>query len=1286
VLVSVAIPLRNLPLLSSLVQQESNPRSSGFRHFLSYSQVSQLFLPTQSQYQSVLDYLTSLGFTVQSSSLNSMITVRGTAGMVDQNLGQSVQLYTNGTYSYYQTTGSSSIPGAYSFASNSSGLLIRPDYVITPTARAGSIPSSNVTFTEGGQQTKLLQTVYNSTGLISKGENGTGYSVGLLDFYGYSRVNQDLAQYDSTYGYPAPPSFSVVPIGPYNPNLGTPLGWDGEIDLDVQVSHAMAPGASITLYAANGALSLSAAIAQVVQYDKVNVLSQSFGLPEWEYYESGAMSYLFNSVFVDDYYMLGSSMGMTFLASSGDGGGSGFSAGPQGGAEYPASSPYVTSLGGTSTYVSTRADGTLSVNQSGWSNLGFAPYFVNEGGSGGGVSILEPKPWFQSPLPAPASFPNGRMTPDLSLDASGTPGTLVIYHGAPTPIGGTSEASPLFAGLATLLMGAEKGHLGLLNPVLYQMGANPQTYSKAYDPISFGYTIPWVSSPGYNLVTGWGAPNIGEMARLYAAANSSSSLSVDVGITNPGSANYTDYLPGQSISVVANIVTTSGGAVKTGSFSASLQTLGGSSAPIALTLDPNCNASPPILDCWTGSIPVANESGIANVVVTGNSSGQSGAGSAPAFVGYLANFIQPLAPYPWSYLPGLETAVSITDLSGKTAPFAQTQIAFQNYSIIGNRYSTEANAVLNYSASSGYYQATLTMNLTSGPTALVTLGPVAGYLPFVSGISLLGTDIYPEVVAEPGSVAPGQSLTIVASITAPENIYLTQSLSTGQTLGTTIAEGANVTATLVDPAGKSVATALIPEQTCSQALKVCGASLTLINGYLPVPLNATSGMYTVMLNARYNDETTGFNYTGAYFGQVYVSTGVSTPKISVSPSTLFEGEPAVIMANITDASGKEVTNGIYSAFIYPASAQTDYSSLMHSTYSADGLLPLRFDPKLGLWTGNATMPSPYNSSSAVTNSNADYYGGPYDVYVSGLSAGGVPTNAELSAQQAFFVQPYVWTADTVIDNPGQTSRLALSNVTISAGPAPLTLTDDYFIGNNTVTGSNVTIATSSVSGTLNLGGGRTALSGVTGGNIIVTGASLVVERSDLASLSLRNGATASIDASSNSLSISPSLPVVTISAPSANESYTGKLDAQVTVSGQGVSQLIFSLDGRVLSSLAGQNVTGGTFSYPIDTTAIPDGTHQLLVTAVQSDHLSSASSVSFVTDNQLATATNSLRAANHTIDSLSGNLKTANDNITGLQSTVNNLTYLLYIVAAVAIVGVAIAIYSVRAGKKPWKY
>ncbi|HYR03948.1 MAG TPA: Ig-like domain-containing protein, partial [Nitrososphaerales archaeon] len=1122
----------------------------------------------------------------------------------------------------------------------------------------------------------------------SHGIDGKGYTVGLLDFYGYTQVAQDLAAYDKTYGFPAPPNFSVSPIGPYNPNLGTPFGWDGEIDLDVQVSHAMAPGANIILYAANGALPLSAAIAQVVQDRKANVVSQSFGIPEWEYYEAGPLPYLFNAVFSDDYYMLGSAMGMSFLASSGDAGGSGYSAGPEGGVEYPASSPFVTTLGGTATYVSKTAGGSLTFNQTAWSNIGFVPYFANLGGSGGGVSIIEPLPWYQSSLQVPASYPNGRLTPDISLDSSGTPGTFIIYQGYPQATGGTSEASPLFAGLLTLVMGAKGGALGLVNPAIYQLAGNVKTYQTAFTPVTFGYTIPWVSKFGYNLATGWGAPNIGEIASLYGSvAAPSSALKVDVGIINPGKTNFTDFTRGQKINVVASVSTPSNSPVTTGAFSANLETLGGTSPSVPLTYSPAQNG-------WTGTIQVGNQSGVAYVNVAGNNGpSQSGQGFAPTFVGYLANFIQPLAPYPWTFVSGLETAISITDLFGKNPAFLSTSVAFNSYSILTNTYKPVGSTLLNYSSVSGYYTGLVQAKLPDGPTTFVTQGGVVGYLPFVSGISLLGTDIYPEVVAEPGSIAPGQSLTIIATLTAPENIYLTMSLATGTTLGATIAEGANVTATLVSPAGQSVQTVNLPQRTCAQALRVCGASLKLINGYLPIPSSALPGLYTVILNAGYNDETTSRNYTGTYFGQVYVSGGPSVPKISISPSTIFEGQNASIIASITYPNGNEVTKGLYSALVYPKTDQGSYSSLMHSTYAAFSLIQLTFNAKLNSWVGNATMPSPYNPAVLSSiNAHAEYYGGPYDVFVSGISADGVPTAASLSAQQDFFLQPYVYTANVVMSKLQQTSRLAFSNVTINAGSSPLTLSNDYFVGTNTISGSNVTIVSSFASGTLNLQGGQTTLNGVTGGDVVASNTQAVVlQHSSLTSLKLGAGATASIDASSSYQSITPALLVLSISSPVANTSYTGKVNAQVAIKGSGVSGISFFLDGKQLP-LQGGPPTTQQVSYPLDTTSMPDGTHTLSVVGVQTDLLTSTATVSFITHNQLQAVANALAAANSTIRSLNGSLYAANGNIAALQAhvaaenhTIDTLTYLAYIAVAVAAVAIIVGAYALRA-RQAWKY
>jgi subtilase family serine protease len=1303
VTVSVAIPLRNLPELESLVKQVSDPASESYRQFLSSGQVAQMFLPTSTS-QRVLSYLTGNGFSVQFTALDSTIVATGSVAQVKQYLGLDTQVYSNGTYSYYTAYGATTLPGAYAYASNSTFLFTRPDYVKSASVNYGLSPAGNVTFTEGGQSTKLLQSVYNATSLYSRGITGKGYTIGLLDFYGSPTVASDLAQYDSTYGFPPPPNFTIVPLDKYNPNLGARVGWSGEIALDVEVSHAMAPGANVVLYAANGALPLSAVIAAVVQDGRANVVSQSFGIPEWEYQEAGPLPFLFNSVFSDYYYMLGSVEGISFLSASGDAGGSGNSAGPIGATQYPSSSPYVTSVGATTTYVSGTSSGGLSFNQTAWSNLASVPLLQNVGGSGGGISIIEPRPWYQSSLQVPAGYPVGRMTPDIALDGSGSPGTFIVAGGETGASGGTSESAPLLAGLLTLVMQYDKGSLGLVNPSLYQLGSSPTTYSKAYTPITFGYNIPWVAKSGYNLVTGWGAPNMGGLVGLYGSTSSATSLSIAVNIPpSKGYGNVSEFFSGQNINLLAT-VTQKGAPVTSGSFQASLQTLTGTTSPVTLLYSASAGG-------WTGSLPVGNEAGMAYVNVAGSSGTTSGSGFAQTFLGYLANFAQPLSPYPWSTIsPGLDTVVEISDLAGNFPPFDNASVLVDSYSIGSNTY-TQVGKLSLARASEGEFAGTLVGDYPPGPMALVMSGQVYGYLAMINGIDLQGSDIYPQVVTEPGVVAPGQSLTIVANMIAPENIYNDISLATGDTMGNTIPGGANVTASLVSPTGATLATVPLLEHNCTEALRVCANSALLTFGYMTVPTTAPAGLYTVTLNAAYNDETSGNIYTGSFYGQIYVSAGYSVPKISVSPSTLFEGQQSQVQASITYPNGKEVTQGMYTAVIYPTTSESQYTEVMHSQYAAFQLIRLGFDPALNLWTANVLLPSPYNSSVLSSiNGNSAYYAGPYDVYVTGLSADGVPTTANQAAQKDFFVQPYVYTANEAMTNPQQTSGLALSNVTIGGGA--VSLAGDYFSGTNTIQATNVTISSSQVAGTLDLVNTHATLIGVSGGNIVSKNSEIKLVRSDLSSIQL-TGSTVNLDAASTYQAVSPALPVVAITSPVANKNYTGSVTVQASVTGSNITSVSVLLDGKALAP-GTTGAPSASLSYPVDTSPLPDGTHTISVVAAQSDGLSSSSSVSFATNNQLVTVQGNLKTANSNIATLQGGLRAANGTITSLQgsvttlqgglraangtistlkgglasanNTIASLTTTVYALAGIAVVAVilgAVGIYSARKQSKP---
>jgi subtilase family serine protease len=944
VMVTVGIPLQDEQSLEYLSQQISMPGSPLYRHFLSQAQV-QTFLPT-SEYQAALAYLEQRGLIIMSSSLDSVIIAEGTASQVSQTMGLSIETYSNGTSSYYSASGVSPIQGAYVDVSNVTAVLLShpPDLATARPAPSIVSGSSQSNQTAPGESYPLtdLQSVYNATALYSRGDNGAGYTAGILDFYGDPYIAGQLQYFDQLYGVPNAP-LNVIPIEAYDPGLGTAEGWAPEISLDVESAHAMAPGATIDLYIANGALPLSAAIAAIVAQDKVGDLSQSFGFPESQLSSMTASSFDLNIVLTDQFYMLGSAEGITFISSTGDVGGSGGAGGPEGSVAYPSTSPYVVAVGGTTTYLTFDGTAVSSSYETAWSNYGFVPDGVNYGGGTGGVSDLEPRPWYQASLTAPAGFAQGREVPDLSLNANVYPGIDVVVPGNLTEVsGGTSESSPLFAGLLTLLMTSAKSELGLINPGLYSLAQNPSLYPKVYHPITFGYIIPWVSQPGYNMATGWGAPNIGEMAHYSLGGVSTGGLGVNVTVTEKGVQPF-EVLPGAALSISAK-VTSGASTVGTGSFNAELDTLTGTLMTVPLTFSPTSGT-------WVGQLTSpANASGFAYVTVKGSSGGVSGTGFASIFAGYLADFITPSPDAPYDTQFGITLVANITTLDGKSVGAGTVSFSASSYSLSSNTYTKVATlSGSTLGQYDNYWSGTLLGDYAYGPMVFAGNDGVYGYLPIINGVGMQSSFIETSVLAEPGVVAPGQTLFVLATLSAPGNMPDVLSLETGLPVYYDLEVGSNVTVSLVSQSGKTVATQPIYENSFL-------STVLRIQGELTVPAGTAPGLYDVILRSSFDSYTLDKSIDGYYFGQVYVGASQSSPRINISPSTLYEGQTVSVTAKIDYANGTSVKYGMYSAAVYPKDLQNAYNALTETIQ-----VPLWFDTATGLWTGNVTLPSEYNS-------------------------------------------------------------------------------------------------------------------------------------------------------------------------------------------------------------------------------------------------------------------------------------------------------------------------------------
>ncbi len=315
--------------------------------------------------------------------------------------------------------------------------------------------------------------------------NGAGQTIALIDAYFDPNIRSDLGTFDSQFGLAAPPSVSQYVE---NGLSGNDPGWALETALDVEWAHAVAPAANIMLVEAQPDLSdLLSAVTFASEQPGVSVVSMSWGASEFQ----GENAY--DSTFTTP----SGHGGVTFVASSGD----------SSTTLYPAASPNVLAVGGTTLNVTSTGQ---VLSETAWS------------GSGGGSSPYEAKPaWQTNGLSG-----SGRTTPDIAFDANPSTGVSVyssVRYGGQSgwfTVGGTSVGTPSWAGLIAItdqglaINGA--GSLANAQSSLYQIS------SSSFNDITSGSNAYYTAGPGYDLVTGLGSPKASVLVPALVALNSGS--------------------------------------------------------------------------------------------------------------------------------------------------------------------------------------------------------------------------------------------------------------------------------------------------------------------------------------------------------------------------------------------------------------------------------------------------------------------------------------------------------------------------------------------------------------------------------------------------------------------------------------------------------------------------------------------------------------------------------------------------------------------------------------------
>jgi subtilase family serine protease len=381
-----------------------------------------------------------------------------------------------------------------------------------------------------------IRAAYGVQNLINQGANGAGQTIVILDAFGSPTIASDLADFDALFGIPAPPSFSIVtmPGTPaFDPTNGDMVGWTEEIALDVQWAHAMAPAANIVLVAAASDFDtdLIAGFNFAVDNHLGNVITMSFGESEIGLANPDGLDIIASWTAA---FNKARQHHVTVFASSGDQGVDTQSFGtPSVG--FPASSPLVTSVGGTNLRFGTATNAAFTGGTYQFEQVWDDPADNNNiaadtfGAGGGGMSFLFTEPHFQRngvPDAVNKTLHGFRGVPDVAYNA-GVAGGVLVHVGTLAPgatsfflFGGTSAGSPQWAGIIADINSVTGRPAGFINGWLYDLGRHGQLKSVFHD-VTIGNNgfddVPgYPATAGYDLSTGWGTPNFGSLQLMLS--------------------------------------------------------------------------------------------------------------------------------------------------------------------------------------------------------------------------------------------------------------------------------------------------------------------------------------------------------------------------------------------------------------------------------------------------------------------------------------------------------------------------------------------------------------------------------------------------------------------------------------------------------------------------------------------------------------------------------------------------------------------------------------------------
>jgi subtilase family serine protease len=518
-----------LGALSQFMGEQSDPESPYYHQWLTPEKFGASFGASVGDVEQITRWLEEKGFEVEESAAGSLsVSFSGTAEQVESAFHTQIHLYQIGQEVHHANASDPEIPAA--LAPVVAGIVSLHDFRSQLQNTGRRLPVAD--FTSGSSYYLApgdFSTIYNLAPLYQQSITGNGEAVAIV---ARSNINiADVRQFRSAFDLPV--NDPQIIVNGSNPGIWS-TGEETEADLDVEWAGAVAKGAAIKFVVSqstNASDGVDLSALYIVSHNLAPVMTVSFGLCEAALGSSG-------NTFLNNLWRQAAAQGITVLVSSGDNGAAGCDSASAARATHGlgvnglCSTPYSVCVGGTEF-----ADSNSSLYWSGSnvagtesSALSYIPEVAwNESGAeaglwstGGGASLIYTKPAWQLGTGVPRD--GKRDVPDVSLTAASHDGYLIYQNGGLYVVGGTSAASPSFAGLMALIVQNSRSRQGNPNPVLYSLAAKQRAGGAAvFHDITIGNnSVPgqagFNAAEGYDRATGLGSVNAALLAGHWGDA------------------------------------------------------------------------------------------------------------------------------------------------------------------------------------------------------------------------------------------------------------------------------------------------------------------------------------------------------------------------------------------------------------------------------------------------------------------------------------------------------------------------------------------------------------------------------------------------------------------------------------------------------------------------------------------------------------------------------------------------------------------------------------------------